>query len=473
MTALSPELKNGLQLFSRFFDLIHQPITIINKEGKFIYYNNESAEIDSYRDQPALGKHMLEVYTRLNEEKSTMLDALKNGVEYVGNYQVYYNFNGQAVDYQHTTVPLYGSDGQIEGVIEIGRDLSHVRHLQQQVVELNQLLYSDSAQDMHAIVSHSQSMQQLIHKAKKMARNDAPVVIVGETGTGKELFAHLVHQSSPRAAQPFIALNCGALPLPLIESSLFGTVKGAFTGAENRKGYLEIADGGTLFLDEMQAMPLEMQSKLLRFLQDKTFWKLGGSQEQRSNVRIIAALNESPTRLVQEKRLRADLYYRLCVGILSIPPLRARLDDIEPMALHFIEKHSAMVGQRIHGISDASLAQLSAKAWPGNVRMLENVIVRSMMLQEHGGVLDSIASDEDLFDSQSLPLTVAHPAPPAVLTAGSLTEQVEQLERALIVQALNHAGGCVSAAALELNISRTTLHSKIKKYKIQLGVLEG
>jgi len=472
MTSATTELERALKIFSRFFDLIHQPITIINKEGKFIYYNHESAEIDNYGNQNALGKRVLEVYNHLKEENSTMLDALKNGAEYIGNYQIYYNFKGKAVDYQHTTIPLYSSQGEIEGVIEIGRDLSDVRRLQQQVVELNQLLYSDQQQHCHDIVTNSKVMVSLINKAKKLAQNNAPVVIVGETGTGKELFAKLVHKSSKRADKPFIALNCGALPVPLIERSLFGSVKGAFTGAENSKGYLEIANGGTLFLDEMNSMPIEMQNKLLRFLQDKTFWKLGGSQEQHSDVRIIAAMNEPPAQLIKEKRLRVDLFYRLCVGILALPPLSARSDDIEPLTLHFIEKHQGIAAYRIHGISESALSVLKSKTWPGNVRMLENVIVRSMALQEHDGTLDSIASDEEVFEIKSLPILQVQPVMPEVQAqGGSLIEQVENLERKLIIQALNQAHGRVSQAARVLNLSRTTLHSKIKKYQIQMGVV--
>lgn len=475
MSSITPELKSALKVFSRFFDLIHQPITIIDRDGRFVYYNQESAEIDSYGDQPPLGKHFLEVYNRLKEEKSTMLDALKNGVEYIGNYQIYYNFKGRAVDYQHTTIPLYSSQGEIDGVIEIGRDLSNVRRLQQQVVELNQLLYSGEEHALHDIITHNKVMRGLIAKAKKLARNEAPVVIVGETGTGKELFARLVHRASARADKPFIALNCGALPMPLIESSLFGAVKGAFTGAENSKGYLEIAHGGTLFLDEMNAMPLEMQNKLLRFLQDKSFWKLGGAQEQHSDVRIIAAMNEPPAQLIKDKRLRSDLFYRLCVGILALPPLSARPEDIEPLALHFIEKHSESVNQNIHGISEQALEELKQKAWPGNVRMLENVIVRSMTVQEHEGPLESISSDEEIFETQSLfPQRVRQPSPsPEVLPSGSLSQQVEHLERTLIVNALNAAHGRVSRAAEALKISRTTLHSKISKYAIRVGVVEG
>lgn len=479
MRATPPALDSALKIFARFFDLIHQPITIIDHRGRFVYYNQESVEIDGYRGPPPLGQHVLEVYTRLTEDKSTMLDALKNGTEYIGNYQVYYNQEGKPVDYQHTTVPLYDDDGQILGVIEIGRDLFSFRRLQQQVVDLNRLLYDGSRQGGVNIVTGNKGMRALMRKARRLAQNGAPVMIVGETGTGKELFARLVHESSPRADKPFIALNCGALPIPLIESSLFGTVKGAFTGAENSKGYLEIADGGTLFLDELNAMPFDLQSRLLRFLQEKTYWKLGASRPSHADVRIVAAMNEPPVQLIRERRLRADLFYRLCVGILALPPLRERLDDIEPLALHFIEKHSALANHAVHGLGAAALETLRRRPWPGNVRMLENVIVRSLTSQETAGPLEAIAEDDEgLFGPGCTPLDLSGTseagAPPApVALDGGLCAQVEALERRLIIEALNQAEGTVSRAAAALQISRTTLHSKIARYGIRVGVVSG
>ena len=189
MPPLDPELQYALEMFSRFFDLIHQPLAIINREGKYVYYNQESADLDGYTVEQALGHHMLDVYPKMKESQSTMLHSLKQGVEYIGHYQVYYNAKGQAVDYQHTTAPLYGSSGEMVGVIEIGRNMSSVRRLQEQVVELNQLLYSNRAENTHDIITENAAMLALIDKGKRLAVNDIPVVIVGETGTGSFLRA--------------------------------------------------------------------------------------------------------------------------------------------------------------------------------------------------------------------------------------------------------------------------------------------
>lgn len=480
MPLINPELAIAIKMFSRFFDLIHQPLAIIDRQGKYVYYNQESASLDGCSTERALGQHILDVYPQMKESQSTMLCSLKTGVEYIGNYQIYYNARGQTVDYQHTTAPLYSGNGEIAGVIEIGRDMSGVRRLQQQVVALNQLLYANSQQSKHAIITQDEAMQAVIDKGKRLALNNVPVLIIGETGTGKELFAHLIHQCSTRSQLPFIALNCAALPSTLIESTLFGTVKGAFTGAENSQGYLELANGGTLFLDELNAMPVEMQTKLLRFLQEKTFWKLGGNQQISSDVRIVAAMNESPASLIKQGRLRSDLFYRLGVGVLIIPSLADRPQDILLLARYFIDKYRNDVLYDIQGISESACRHLLHRHWPGNVRMLENTIVRSMIMQDHDGPLDEIVDDESFQISSE---TYAHhvPASGTVPQSLSVTKDHEEhdlalcvagYEKHLIELAINRSNGCIAEAARILRLSRTTLQYKVRKYQIRLGVVK-
>lgn len=474
MPVLDPELQRALAMFTRFFDLIHQPLAVINHEGKYVYYNQESADLDGYTIKQALGRHMLDVYPQMKETQSTMLTSLRKGVEYIGHYQNYTNARGQMVDYQHTTTPLYASNGNVIGAIEVGRNLSGVRQLQEQVVELNKLLYAREQEEKHTIITENPDMLALIEKGKRLAVSDVPVMIVGETGTGKELFSRLVHHYSKRAERPFIALNCGALPATLIESTLFGTAKGAFTGAENNQGYLELADGGTLFLDELNAMPPEMQSKLLRFLQDKTFWKLGGNRELRSDVRIIAAMNASPAQLIEEGKLRSDLFYRLSVGMLQIPTLAERPDDVLLLAHYFIDKYRDEMAHDIQGLEESAAQMLLRHAWPGNVRMLENTLVRSMIMQENDGPLKNIIFEDESpelmpADSSSLPQTHVVSAVQPCNT--DLISQVEYFESQLIREAINRAEGRIAEAARQLGVSRTTLHYKVKKYGIRLGVV--
>ena len=475
---IDPELLQSLEIFKHFFDLIHQPMAIIDKEGKYIYYNRESAELDGYPMEQAIGKPMLKVYPNLRKEDSTMLQALQQGKEYQDNYQSYYNHIGKLVDYMHTTVPLYNKHKDIIGAIEIGRNLSTVRQLQDQVFKLNSKLYQNKDQPLPEIVFVSQKMQKVIDQTNILGANDVPVLIVGETGTGKELFAHLIHQTSHRRNNAFISLNCSALPTTLIESTLFGTVKGAFTGAENHPGYLELANGGTLFLDELNAMPLDMQSKLLRFLQEKTYWPLGGNKEQHADVRIVAAMNESPAELLKTGKMRSDLFYRLNVGLIKLPALQERKEDIPVLARYFIDKHKTDVNVVITGISEHALQQLMSAPWPGNVRMLENAIVRSIVLQNEPGELQQIILDDELFDIHSpypenqSETKFEKPSTSIVASNNNLTEQVENYEKQLIIDALNQANGKIIAAAKLLNISRTTLQYKVKKYHIQMGVID-
>ncbi|KES18194.1 Transcriptional regulator containing PAS domain [Gilliamella apicola SCGC AB-598-I20] len=469
---IDPELLQALEIFKHFFDLIHQPMAIIDKEGKYIYYNQESAELDGYSMEQAIGKPMLKVYPNLKKEDSTMLQAL-HGKEYQDTYQTYFNHVGKLVDYQHTTVPLYNHEKAIIGAVEIGRNLSNVRQLQDQVFRLNRKLYQNKEQPLPEIIFASKKMQEVIDQTNILGSNDVPVLIVGETGTGKELFARLIHQTSHRRDKAFISLNCSALPTTLIESTLFGTVKGAFTGAENRQGYLELANGGTLFLDELNAMPLEMQSKLLRFLQEKTYWPLGGNKEQHADVRIVAAMNESPAELLKSGKMRSDLFYRLNVGLIKLPALRERQEDIPVLARYFIDKHKTDVNLVITGISEHALQQLMSAPWPGNVRMLENAIVRSMVLQNEPGELQQIVLDDELFDLPSpFPQEAKLEKPNIKEITGNLTEQVENYEKQLIVDALNQANGKIITAAKLLNVSRTTLQYKVKKYNIQMGVID-
>ncbi|OTQ72111.1 sigma-54-dependent Fis family transcriptional regulator [Gilliamella apis] len=470
---IDPELLQALEIFKHFFDLIHQPMAIIDKEGKYIYYNQESAELDGYTMEQAIGKPMLKVYPNLKKEDSTMLQALQ-GKEYQDTYQTYFNHVGKLVDYQHTTVPLYNHNKEIIGAVEIGRNISNVRQLQDQVFRLNRKLYHNKEQPLPEIIFASKKMQEVIDQTNILGSNDVPVLIVGETGTGKELFARLIHQTSHRRDKAFISLNCSALPTTLIESTLFGTVKGAFTGAENRQGYLELANGGTLFLDELNAMPLEMQSKLLRFLQEKTYWSLGGNKEKYADVRIVAAMNESPAELLKSGKMRSDLFYRLNVGLIKLPALRERQEDIPVLARYFIDKHKTDVNMVISGISEHALQQLMSAPWPGNVRMLENAIVRSMVLQNEPGELQQIVLDDELFDlpSPSSQEEAKLEKPNIKEITGNLTEQVENYEKQLIIDALNQANGKIITAAKLLNISRTTLQYKVKKYHIQMGVID-
>lgn len=478
---VDPELEIALRVFNHFFDVIGQPLSILNKDEVHIYYNRENALLDEDCQENVVGKKMSEVFSGIKRNENEMLRALEKGEDNVDHHKSYYNSMGKLINYCHTTVPLFNSKRDIIGVIETGHDQSNLRELNEQVTKLNEQLYEKKSPHQDIIYGSSQ-MHETLQKADLLAKSDVPIMIIGESGTGKELLAQRVYKQSKRKNKPFIALNCAALPGTLIESTLFGSVKGAFTGAENRKGYLELAHGGTLFLDELNSLPLDIQSKLLRFLQEKTFWKLGGTVEQRSDIRIVCAMNESPHEMVADGRLREDLYYRLEVGVVSIPPLRQRKKDIILLANYFVKKHRKTLDRNITHVSANLEESLTAYSWKGNVRMLENVIVRSMLMQESDGELISLVFNNENLDSHNkveksfdtlAKINPAHSFVTEKLTPDiSITQRVDQYERALIVDALKQYRGSVMATAKALGIARGTLQYKIKKYCIELTVVE-
>jgi len=298
------------------------------------------------------------------------------------------------------------------------------------------------------LVGRSDAWQRVLTRALRVASTDTTVLLQGESGTGKEVVAHFVHTASPRRNGPFVAINCGALPETLFESELFGFERGAFTGAQQAKpGQMELANGGVLFLDEVTELPLTAQVKLLRVLQEREFTRLGGTRSIRTNVRVIAASNQDVGSAVAQGRFREDLYYRINVFDISLPPLRERGADIVLLARHFLK----ILGPT-HCLSDPELAAdaeatLLAYHWPGNVRELRNVIERATILCD-GKPID--AEHLSLANSQSAPLLVS--------------TDLEDLERRAIEQALRESAGNKAKAARTLGISRTQLYCRLRKY---------
>jgi formate hydrogenlyase transcriptional activator len=303
------------------------------------------------------------------------------------------------------------------------------------------------------IVGESAQLRQALSKARTVAPSGSTVLILGETGTGKELIARAIHRMSKRRDASFIKVNCAAIPTGLLESELFGHEKGAFTGAVTKKiGRLELADGGTLFLDEIGDIPLELQPKLLRVLQDQEFERLGSNQTIRVNLRLIAATNRDLWQRVRENLFRSDLFYRLNVFPIHLPPLRERKGDIPMLVHYFVRKLARRMDKQIETIPNATMQALQRWHWPGNVRELENFIERSVILSE-GGVLRAPLAE-------LVPATQPHP--PA-------DTRLESAEREHILRVLRESGGVVSGprgAAEKLGLKRTTLQSKMKKLNI-------
>ena len=300
-------------------------------------------------------------------------------------------------------------------------------------------------------------MQQVYEMASSVAVSNANVLITGESGTGKELMARSIHYSSLRKDKPFVVLNCSALSESVLESELFGHEKGAFTGAlDTRKGRFERADQGTLFIDEVAEMSMTAQVKLLRVIQEHEFERVGGNKTISVNVRIVAATNKKLEDQVKNGKFREDLYYRLNVVNLNIPPLRSRREDVEPLSRHFLEKYVAETGKKITSFAPRALSCLLAHDWPGNVRELQNTIERAVVLSK-GSELTPRDFPQTLQGDDQICLQVPE-------KGGSLTEILEDLERQLILQTLQREDGSQTRAAETLGIKRTTLRYKMEKY---------
>ncbi len=301
-----------------------------------------------------------------------------------------------------------------------------------------------------ALVGRSRAMQNLYKEIGRVASTPATVLIQGETGTGKELVARALYQHGDRADRPFVAVNCAAIPETLLESELFGHERGAFTGAQyRRKGKVEAADGGTLFLDEIGNIDVKTQMDLLRVIETKQFTRVGGSDVVRSDFRIICATNRDLERAVKEGTFREDLYYRLNVFTIELPPLRARRGDIARLAHYFLEKYARAMSKKVTGFTPEAMYALKAYDWPGNVRELENAVERAM-----------VVTNCPMIDREHLPL-------PAGGGATAEGKRLEDMERRHIEQILKETGWNISRSASVLDIDRVTLYHKIEKYGLK------
>ena len=314
------------------------------------------------------------------------------------------------------------------------------------------------------IIGNSAPLKLVLAEVQRVAPTDSTVLVLGETGTGKERIARAVHKASTRSDRPFIKLNCAAIPFDLLESELFGYEKGAFTGAFAQKvGRLEMADTGTLFLDEIGDIPLALQPKLLRVLQEKEFERLGSGKTHHINVRLVAATHRNLGQMVARKQFRSDLYYRLNVFPIVLPPLRERGEDIALLVSHFVEVFARRMGRRISGISKETLDAFTSYSWPGNVRELQNLIERAVILSENGVLANPLPPlDTNLVGENQT--TVDFVALPSV-QEGTFRDS----QRAVILRALHGSGWIVGGprgAAARLGLKRTTLISKMKKLGI-------
>ncbi len=460
--------KNIAELMCRYLE---EGIIVVDSSLNIVYFNDPSISITGFNPKEAVGKNIFQVFPNIDKKNSTFYNVINSGEPIIEHVQNYINYKGKSVSIVTSTIPIV-EEGKIEGAIEIFKDWTQVKELSEKILMLQSTLYGKDKEknkfDLNGtqysftdLIGESYPMLQLKKKAQKIAKSDSPVFIFGETGTGKEIVVQGLHNISNRRNKPFIAQNCGALPENLLESILFGTVQGGFTGAQDSPGLFELANGGTLFLDELNSMSIGLQSKLLRAIEDGVIRRIGSTKTTIVDVRIIAATNVEPKDLLEQKKLRKDLYYRLNVIYFRIPPLRERKNDIPILTDHFIKVYNNKMDKSVKGVDKEVMEYFLKNNWPGNVRELQNVIESAMNFVED----EYIALD----DLQSNTISCANNTDTDLLYSVlsrniSLKTAVEKYEKRLIGIALEESGQNCAKAARALKVPKQTLHSKIKRY---------
>ncbi|UOQ92053.1 sigma 54-interacting transcriptional regulator [Halobacillus shinanisalinarum] len=451
------------QLYERLLNEVDVGIHVINEKGKTIIYNEKMMEIESMTSEDVLDKNLLDVFRFGESQNSTLVKALKTGKTAKNVKQTYFNNKGKEITTINHSFPITEA-GNITGAIEIAKDVTHL----ERVIKENVLNKQNTKFTFDQIIGQSELMQTVVDESKRATRTPSSVLVVGETGTGKELFAQSIHNGSNRSGAPFISQNCAAIPDSLMESLLFGTKKGAFTGAIDRPGLFEQADGGTLLLDEINSLEPSLQAKLLRVIQDKSIRRVGDMKDKEVDVRIIATINEDPVDAVANNRLRKDLYYRLSVVTLFIPPLRDRKEDILLLTQSFIDKYNALFNMDVRGISEEVKPLLQKHDWPGNVRELEHTIEGTMNLimgeevitiqNLPGRFRNRYQVDEEPFTQREKEDIPESPK--------TLREKMTEVEKFYVQQVLANNDNNISRAAKILGISRQSLQYRLKKFSL-------
>jgi arginine utilization regulatory protein len=461
-------------ILKTLLDSVKVGVLIINKSGVIIYYNKECSIIDGLKTEDVIGRNLLDVYPSLSTETSIMYQVMRTGKAIYNTTQHYTNFEGRLITTVNSTLPLY-NDQQIWGSMEISQDVNLAWESYETILDLQAKLSLvpgvvaksfKKATGFHTIVTSDSTMKKAINLGRKIAKMDCPLVVYGETGTGKELFIKAIHQESPRKNGPLISQNCAALPETLLEAALFGTTSGAFTGAQNRPGLFELADKGTLFLDEVMSAPIALQAKLLRVLEEMIIRRVGSTKSIKVDVRVVASINIKPDEAIKKGLLREDFFYRLAYTFFELIPLRQRKKDIPLLVKHFLEQHAEITGNRKEMTPEA-VKRLSGHNWPGNVRELKNIIDKAASTSgekiidvEHLSLLR-----ESSYIGLDYPWDNGWEDSLAEEGSGnaSLQELVDSFERDVIANVLNKHGGNMAAAAKTLNTPRQTLWSKVKR----------
>ncbi len=446
-------------------------VTMIDEKGEIVvkkrFNPRYSEEENNIHNEWCVGKRLFDVFPSLNHKDSSLMQALRKGQVVHFESQRVINHEGGISVTNNITFPVI-TRGKIVGAVELSRDVTHIEKnmkTSRSVLSTKpDRLPNEPQYTIDDIIGDNPKIKDIKRTIMKIADSPSSIMVYGETGTGKELVVSAIHNAGGRKNKPFIAINCAALPESILEGLLFGTQKGAFTSAENKKGMFEEANGGTIYLDEMNSMPIMLQSKLLRVLQEKEVTPLGSSKPVKLDVRIIASINKPLNEVVVSGQMREDILYRLNTINIQIPPLRERLDDIEILIKHFISKYNDEFNKNITGVSPEVINFLLKRSWRGNVRELEHAIESAM----------NIAENNELISLEHLPAYLAEPERADnnvkenyYLTDISLTEAMETYEKKLILDALKGSNWKIIDAAKLLKIPRTSLQYKMEKYGIK------
>ncbi|MGO9255403.1 MAG: sigma-54 interaction domain-containing protein [Bryobacteraceae bacterium] len=430
------------------FDQLSDALVLYDPEFRITGVNRSAEKLFGMSSEEMLGKHCQDIFgCSLCEPGCGVLVGLNQAPAAPNTTVRLHTSNGMERVVVMRTNQMFDDKGQLSGVVATIKDVTE-----------------EAAPQKREVIAESGPMREVLNFVRRVSASEATTILLeGENGTGKDLVAKTLHYQSARQAEPFIAINCAAIPETLLESELFGYEKGAFTDARSQKrGIFELADKGTLFLDEIGEIPLMLQAKLLRVLEEQNFRRLGGLKDIHLDLRVVAATNKNLREAVKEGAFRQDLYFRLNVIQILIPPLRDREEDILPLARFFIEHYNRKFKRSIEGVSDAAANLLLAHDWPGNVRELRNAVERAMILE-----------DSALITPPSLPITVSRPegdmpVPVSIiqgLPADGLS--LEDHERTLLARALEKTSGNQTQAARLLRITRDTLRYKMKKFNLR------
>ncbi|MEK4028369.1 MULTISPECIES: sigma 54-interacting transcriptional regulator [Bacillaceae] len=458
-------LESLVTMYKEILEKIDLGIHVIDPNERTVIYNKKMREIEGMDIEDVLDKNLMDVFNFGAAEESTLLQVLKSGESIQNVKQTYFNNRGQEITTINHTFPIE-ENGTVIGAVEIAKDVTKL----EKMIQENMNKKEDIRYTFDQILGQSPLLKEAIETGKRAARTASSVLIVGEIGTGKELFAHSIHNGSPRADQTFLSQNCAALPDTLMETLLFGVEEQA--GAEKRPGLLEQAHGGTILLDEIDCLSPALQTKLLKVIQEKKIRREGGKEDIPIDVRILATISEDPIDAIAAGSLRKDLYYRLSVVSVFIPPLRERKEDIDLLASAFIDKYNHLFGMNVASIDEEVRNYFLEYDWPGNIRELEHVIEGAMNLMDH----------EDAISFEHLPIQFRNKSGSHGLSSDlekvesflyqpdkailPLDDYIQEAETYYITKALQHHDFNVTKTAKALGMSRQNLQYRIRKYNI-------